>query len=503
MLKHFQENNHPSEGPEQPKSGQPEARYTHRNWQQSPEGGSWSPGQGQAGPNPGPGSFPPPAPPRYSYRTSKKKRPVLPVLLSILLTFVLTASLTWGLSVQGVLPGTRPVSDEMVKNAAEIEGLGLSLHSDDPKAKAAAEKLADIIGLLQNNYYRVLSDSELIEAMSEGVANAMDSKYTYYQSPEEFQSFHDSMAGNYSGIGATVSLREDGAFELISIAEDGPASKAGLLAGDIVTAVDGKDVTAYKTPAQLAADVKGEDGTQVKLTIYRDGESMDFSVIRGRVQVKHVRWRMLDDKTGYLYMSEFAETVPEQFKAGLKDLLKEGAEQIVFDMRGNPGGSKDAVVSCLDMLLPEAVIATARGRYGGKPYTDVWKSSAGSLIPEDMPLAVLINGGTASAAELFSGCLRDYDRAVLIGEKSYGKGSGMNTWSLSDHSAVTITTFNYYLPKGDMIEGDGLEPHIKAEPVSKEYRRVLQYELTPEQDPGLKAALDYFAKQAGSGSKAA
>ncbi len=340
----------------------------------------------------------------------------------------------------------------------------------------------------------MLSPSEIIDAMSMGVVNSLDSKYTYYMSAEDYSSFVESMDGNYSGIGATVTQLETGAYQLVSVIENGPAAKAGLQADDIIISVDGVDASTFKSTQDLANVVKGADGSTVTLVINRSGKDMTFAIVRAQVVAEHVHVRMVDSFTGYMNITEFASNLPEQFQAGMQSLLDQGATQVIFDLRGNPGGSAQAVIDVLDMLLPEGIIATTRGRENGQPVNETWTSDANMMVPETMKYAILVNRNTASASELFSGVLRDYGKATLVGETTYGKGSGTRTFTLSDGSAANITIFNYYLPKGDLIEGKGLTPEIPADSVSAEFRSIPLYKLTVEQDPALKAALDYLTQ---------
>ncbi len=459
-------------------------RYTHQNWQQA------RPSATAAGPEPVKGR-------NVSPFGKRKATAVFPVLLSVLLTFALTAAGTWVLASQGVLPGTgRRGPNQNVPAGQETGDFGLSIHTDDPAAKLAAEKLGSMVNLLRDNYFKVLSPKEVLDAMTEGVANSMDSQYTYYMSTEDYQAFVESMQGNYSGIGATVTRLNDGTYQIISVIENGPAAKAGLQAQDIVLEVNGQSAADYPSTQELAGQVRGEQGTTVRILILRDGEEQLFEIVRGRVEVEHIQTRMMDDTVGYMHITEFASNLPPQFEAGLQELLDQGAEEIIFDMRGNPGGSADAVVAILDQLLPEGVIATTRGRADGEAVSESWMSDAEMMVPESMRYAILVNRYTASAAELFSGALRDYGEAVLIGETTFGKGSGTRTFVLKDGSAANITIFNYYLPKGDMIEGEGLTPEIPADSIDPEFLPIPQYQLTPEQDPALQEALDYFADAA-------
>lgn len=434
------------------------------------------------------------------YNNRQKKSSLFPVLLSVFLTFVITTGLVWGLSIQGFLPGTEQnISRRDLPSGYEVGDFGLSIHTNDPQAKAAAEKLAEAVKALEDNYFKVLSPAEILEAMTIGMSNSMESKYTYYMSREEVQQFMESMSGNYSGIGATVSKDENtGAFVIVTVMENGPAFEAGLQAQDVVLEVDGKSTSNFSSPTELANNVKGEEGTRVVLTIERDGEQLEVPIVRGRVQVETIHTRMLTDSIGYMQITEFATNLPEQFEAGMNTLLNGGAEHIVFDLRGNPGGSADAVVKVLDSLLPEKLIAQVRGREAGQSHQETWSSDAEMMVPESMRYAILLNGGSASAAELFSGVLQDHGKAVLIGETTYGKGSGTILHKLQDGSAINITIFNYFLPSGRLIEESGLDPDIPAEPIAAEYRAIPYNKLEPDQDDALQKALDHLEGNSGA-----
>lgn len=446
-------------------------------------------------------------PPNYvkNQRRDSNTNIIFAVLLSIFLTATLTGFVVWTMSTNGMLPGTEqnsvignqetvnPTVPGQEGETVELEGLGLSIHTDDPDAEATANKLAQTIKLLQDNYYSVLSDEEILEAMSEGVLNAMDSPYTYYLTAEQVREFNESIQGNYSGIGASVRQTELGQFEVAEVFNNSPAQDAGIQNGDIIIAIDGRSVSDFETVQDLAQTVRGEDGTTVNITINRLDEEIEIPVIRGDVVMEVVQTRMLEDNIGYLYVSDFTVTLPEQFELGIQELLSQGAEKIVFDMRNNPGGSAASLISVADSLLDEATIATVRGRDGGEGYSESWVSEEGKIVPEDMTYVVLINENSASAAELFAGTLRDNLGTTIIGRQSFGKGSGTRTYNLVDGSAANVTVFNYFLPDGDLIEGIGLDPDIETEGPSADVLRGNNlYDLTPEEDPDLAEALEYL-----------
>lgn len=227
--------------------------------------------------------------------------------------------------------------------------------------------------------------------------------------------------------------------------------------------------------------------------MYRPSESKDikFTVIRKKIASVSVKSKMLTPTIGYVQIREFSAGVSQQFIAAMDSLQAQGAKNIVFDMRNDSGGLATEVIAMLDYLLPEGTIATIKGRKDGEPFAESWTSNAAMGVPATMRYAILTNGMTASASELFSGCLRDYDKAWLIGEQTFGKGSGTNSYNLADGSAVNITTFLYYLPKGSSIEEVGLTPD---QPVTlpETSAGLSIYQMTLEQDTQLGAAISYL-----------
>ena len=425
-------------------------------------------------------------------KASKPTNTVFVVLLTILITAVITGFLVWNLSKNGILPGTIAAKDyvKIADDGDEIEGLGLSIHTDDEKAHASANKLAQIVDLIESDYYKVLSPSEIIEAMSEGVLDSLESPYTYYLSSEEYSDFIESISGNYSGIGAGVRQEDDGAYVIQEVYENSPAEKAGLKVGDEIIKVNDVAAESFEDPSKLAEAVRGKKGTNVILTVLRDGKEEPVKVTRGDVLREVVHVRMLNNEVGYMHIAEFTENLPEQFEAGIKELNNKGAKEIVFDLRFNPGGSAKAVQDVLDMLLDETTLASIKGRDDGESYTKVWKSEDGKLVSDDMHYAILVNEATASASELFSGSLRDNGKAIIIGQTTFGKGSGTRTQTLVDGSAANITVFNYFLPNGDLIEGEGLKPDVETDGLDLDLLKEHKiYELTVSQDQDLKAAL--------------
>ena len=376
-------------------------------------------------------------------------------------------------------------------NEIVLDGITIGVADNaDAETKAKAQKLAQALNAFQNNFYRELSSAELLEAMTAGLPNNLGSPYSYYMTAEEFASMQDSNAGHYSGIGARITQNLQGSFEFIDITPASPAEAGGLKSGDIITSVDGTKAEDFPNTTSLANKVKGPEGTRVILGIYRPSEGREFEVelTRRTIEAVYISHKMLENQTGYLAISEFSSNMPEQFETALKDLLQNGAKNIVFDLRNNPGGDAMAVQQVLDMLLPEGVVASVKGRENGEFFEETWTSTDGQLVPEDMKFVVLLNKNSASASELFAGALRDRVAATIIGEQSFGKGSGTRFYTLEDGSAVNVTIFLYYFPGGDTPEGAGITPDIEVKlPDAAAGKAISQ--LTPVEDTQLTEAI--------------
>jgi carboxyl-terminal processing protease len=428
----------------------------------------------------------------YSVNEPQKPPPSKPQFWKYLLTVLVTAFLTFSLTAGGglLLYATLKQSGAI---GGETQTSNVISFAEDEETVAAVAKLKEVFSILDKNYYEDLTDAQMLEAMTSGLVDEIGSRYTMYLTAEQNSQLAESMSGAYVGIGALVTMNKNGLAEITEVLAGSPAQEAGIHAGDAFIKVNGVDVTQMDSIEEVAAVVKGEAGTTVKVVMYRASENRDieFSIVRRKITNASLNSRMLTATIGYVQIPDFSSGVDKLFEAAVKSLVEQGAEHIVFDMRNNSGGRADEVIAMLDYLLPKATIATVKGRQNGKEFSEAWESDASMGVPESMRYAILINGNTASAAELFSGCLSDHDKAWLIGEQSFGKGSGTQTYTLDDGSAVNVTIFLYYLPDGDCIEEIGLTPDQELK-LPDDVAGLSISQLTLEQDTQLSAAITYL-----------
>jgi len=425
----------------------------------------------------------PAAPPAPRQPRQRRGRLFTAVLLTVVVTFLVAGGLGAGVTIL------------VYENAAKTPSSTLSF--DDTQAvRDRLAKIVEIRSLLKDDFLEELTDERILDAMISGMADNLGNKYTFYMSAEDYALWNESLSGQYSGIGASVIENKDGFVQVTSVVADGPADKAGMKTGDLFLTVDGVDVTAMKDANALASKVKGLEGTVVRIGIERPstGEKLELSITRATIVSDPIRARMLTDDIGYIQIKEFSSGLDLEFRATMQGLMKQGATRFVFDLRFNPGGSAQEVIGMLDFLLPYGEIARIKGRQEGLPLNESWTSDSATGVPDSMKYAILVNGYTASASELFSGCLRDFGKAHLIGTQTYGKGSGTITYPLSDGSAVNITTFKYYLPSGFSIEGEGLAPDSVVE-LPADVTDPSPEDLPFAQDTQLAAALDYLVGQ--------
>lgn len=319
-------------------------------------------------------------------------------------------------------------------------------------------KLQYIASLVQHYYYEDIDDEALTEGIYKGYMEGLNDPYSVYYTAQEYEDMMIDTTGNYAGIGAVLTKdTQTKQVRIVNVYEDSPAEKAGLQADDILLSVDG-----YKAESedldQFVHRIRGEEGTKLTVQYERDGVTNVVEVTRAQVAVPSVRYKMLDDEIGYIYMSEFSENTQKQFEDAMKDLQSQGMKAVIYDLRFNGGGLVDSVVGILDDILPKGTTVYMEDKNGKRT---TYTSDDEKQI--DMPMAVLTSQNTASAAEIFAGAIRDFDYGTLIGTKTFGKGIVQTTVPLSDGSAIKVTMATYYTPSGECIHKTGITPDVELE----------------------------------------
>ncbi|MBE6637218.1 MAG: S41 family peptidase [Ruminococcaceae bacterium] len=358
------------------------------------------------------------------------------------------------------------------------------------------DKLLDLHDFACENYVGEMKDEDVVDAMIKGYLEGLGDPYAQYLTAEEYAAFQNEQGGNAVGIGINVITDSEAkTIEIISVIPESPAEVAGLCGGDFIVAVDGTSVAeiGYYAAVNLIA---GEKDTSVTLTVRRGEEELTVTCVRQEIKTQSVSYHVFaDDHTvGVIRISEFNGTTPDQFKEAVETLKEQGCKKFVFDLRYNPGGELNSILSVLDYLLPEGPLAHIFYQSGSEKHYD---SDASYL---DAPMAVLINRQTASAAELFASSIRDYAKegqceAVLVGVKTYGKGVLQTYYRFKDGSAFKISVGRYDPPYGENYDGMGVLPDIEVE-LSEEASKINFNKLTDKNDNQLIAAIHALADQA-------
>ena len=311
---------------------------------------------------------------------------------------------------------------------------------------------------IRDGYYREVKPKELKFAAMQGLMASLGDPHTIFLPPRAAEAFSEDTRANFSGIGARLQTDPLGA-RVVSVFEEGPANAAGVKSGDTISAVDGV-TTAGKIIDDIVAKIKGPEGTSVTLRLLRKGlnQPLELKIRRARVITPTVESKYFEDKqVGYVTVRQFAEPTAQQFDRAIDKLEKQSLKGLVIDLRGNPGGLLDTAAAMLSRFGENKVVVKMRERGGAE---EVVRTYSGFTHSYDYPIAVLINEDSASAAEIFSGCLRDYGRAKLVGQHSYGKASVQNVFQLVDHSSAKVTIAKYYLPQsgfiGRKVDEDGV-----------------------------------------------
>jgi carboxyl-terminal processing protease len=325
-----------------------------------------------------------------------------------------------------------------------------------------ARVLAEVLERVKREYVNPVDDHELLQAAIRGMVSSLD-PYSAYLDGEEYDEVKISSSGQYSGVGIEVSL-EDDQVVVVSPFEGSPAAEAGIRSGDVIATIDGVAVNTSAL-ADTIGRMRGKEGTSVTIGIVREGsaEPLQFTLKRSRVELRSVKAELLEPGMGYVRISQFSETTGDDLNAALKDLRKRNGaalKGLVLDMRNNPGGVLEAAVSVADTFLDSGVIVTAKGRTPESKFE--MDATPGDAL-DGAPIVVLVNGGSASAAEIVAGALKDHHRAKLMGRTTFGKGSVQTVMPLSGDRAIKLTTSLYYTPSGVSINHRGIAPDIELE----------------------------------------
>lgn len=371
--------------------------------------------------------------------------------------------------------------------AALASAITFGITSGDPAPGVA--KLGQLESLIEEKFIGEVDETAITDAAAEAMVDALGDRWSYYMSATEYKAYQEQMANAYVGVGITIQVMEDDSgFLIIQVTEGGPAEEAGLLAGDVVVGVAGERVAGWTT-SEVRDLVKGKEGTYVEMTVLREDSEITFSVERRSIQTPVASAVMLENNVGLVSIYNFDSRCASETIAAIEELLEQGAEALIFDVRYNPGGYASELVEVLDYLLPEGELFRTVDYAGNE---DVDMSDADCL---EIPMAVLVNADSYSAAEFFAAALREYDYAVVVGESTSGKGYFQRTYKLSDGSAVGLSIGKYFTPNGvSLAEAGGIVPDVVVEVTEEEAFAIYAGTMDPALDPQVLAAMEALGK---------
>ena len=321
------------------------------------------------------------------------------------------------------------------------------------------KKLFDIKQLLEKYYYKDIDENKLVEGAIKGLAESLQDPYTVFMNKKEYEDFNTSTVGAYVGVGLQVGIKDD-KITVIAPFDKSPAKAAGIITGDVITRVNDKDVSGKDLDLAVSM-MKGKEGEDVSITLFREGKgSFQVTVKRAKINIETVKSEMLSGNIGYVQLSMWDEKTDEDFIAAAKALKDKGMKGLILDLRGNPGGLLETCENISSQFIDKGKVIVSQKNKAGQE--DVSKAKGGELL-KGMPLVVLIDGGTASASEIFSGIVRDYKIGTLIGTKSFGKGVVQTIINTGDGTALKVTISKYYTPNGENIDKIGINPDIVVE----------------------------------------
>ena len=360
----------------------------------------------------------------------------------------------------------------------------LFLQPGNVRTDPGFSKLEELQALIEERFIGEADATAMGDGAAVGMIESLGDRWSYYISAAEYESYMEQMKNAYVGVGITVTLREDGTgADIIQVVKGGPAEAAGLLPGDVIVAVDGVYFDTSDMQ-DLTLRIKGVEGTTVDITILRDGAENVFTVERRTIEVTVAEGEMLEEGIGLVTIYNFDARCAKESIEAIESLLASGAKSIIFDVRNNPGGYKNEMVELLDYLLPAGILFRSE-YYTGETAED--RSDAKHL---DIPMMVLVNSESYSAAEFFAAALREYDAAWVVGEQTCGKGYFQQTYDLSDGSAVSLSVGKYYTPKGVSLADVGITPDVEVAVDDETLMDIYYGYLEPAEDPQIQAAAE-------------
>ena len=413
-----------------------------------------------------------------------------------------------GLIIVGISTGILLIGRTAIGSDLKAE----SSSSQDEENQLNVNRISGKVAALQqliDQYYLFDEDVQEVEDwIYKGMLYGLEDPYTAYYTAEEYAALTEETEGQYHGIGVMVSQDMNTGIITVIQVFDGPAKEAGMKPGDILYKVGDTEVSRMDLNLVVSDYIKGDDGTFVDLTVYRESseEYIEMSVERRQVEAETVECEMLADKTGYITVTQFDAVTTDQFKEAVDDLEKQGMESLVIDLRNNPGGVLDTVVSMLDYMLPDdLVIEGDPDLERDQPektllvYISDKRGEGTQYYCSDghevkVPVAVLVNDQSASASEVFAGAMKDYGKAEIVGVQTFGKGIVQTLFPLDNGTAVKMTTAHYFTPSGQDIHGKGIEPDVLVE-LNEELKS--QLDIPTEEDNQLQEAIKVLVRESG------
>lgn len=362
----------------------------------------------------------------------------------------------------------------------------LSAREEDSPVQAKAAEVQEII---ETYFIDDYDEDTLADGAASGMVDATGDEWSYYLSADEVAAYEESMANAYVGVGITITEdAEAGGMRVEEVVSGGPAEEAGIRVGDLLLAVEGEDVLPHGIDGTRNL-VRGEEGTRVNMHFSRNGTEYDVSVERRSIETPVVTGELLDENIGYIKIDNFDERSAAETIAFVKDLIGQGAEALLFDVRFNPGGYADELVKVLDYLLPEGDLFRSVD-YAGCEEVD---TSDASCV--ELPMAVLVNEDSYSAAEFFAAALQEYEWATIVGSQTYGKGNFQTAFYLSDGSMVNLSIGKYYTPGGKSLSETGVTPDVVVDLDDEQYALLYYNALEQADDPQFQAAIDTLTQK--------